>query len=236
MADQTEQPPVESGAPAEATPDVDPVDPGESTELDDAVAPGKDEDILSKKVTLADLSAKGATLYAHKNYEEAAEIFSEASVLQAEINGETAPENAEVLFHYGRSLFKVGQSKSDVLGGSAPDAKPPKGNALPKPAATGDKTADEKASSSKEDAADKGPSANKPLFQFTGDEHLDGSDDDDEVLRPTVLPSLHACTQLTTPRRHLRRETTRKRTRMISQRPLRSSTSHASATSSAWSS
>ncbi|KAF4504020.1 hypothetical protein G6O67_008642 [Ophiocordyceps sinensis] len=80
------------------------------------VAADDDQDIKSKRVTLADLSAKGSALYAHKNYEEAADIFSLASVLQAEMNGELDPDNAEILFHYGRSLFKVGQCKSDVFG------------------------------------------------------------------------------------------------------------------------
>lgn len=184
-------------ATSEQTPPVvednatEPIDQG--AEVTTLVA---DDDIKSRKVTLADLSAKGAALYAHKNYEEATEIFSKASILQAEINGETAPENAEILFHYGRSLFKVGQSKSDVLGGPAAaekrkpnsDTKPKKPANVTAPAKTEPERvtqegvgiiaeqhdADEEM---KDDAKDESGS-NKPLFQFTGDENFDGSDEE----------------------------------------------------------
>ncbi|KAK5987406.1 hypothetical protein PT974_11533 [Cladobotryum mycophilum] len=146
-----------------------------------------EEDIKSKKVTLADLSAKGTALYAHKKYEEATDIFSRASDLQAEINGETAPENAEILFHYGRSLFKVGQSKSDVLGGPAAAEKKTKAN----DGAPAKKSADTKAKKATQDAAgqsEKGadgegkdiPEGKKQLFQFTGDENFDDSEEDEE--------------------------------------------------------
>lgn len=170
-----------------------------------SIDPAHDDDLKSKKVHLADLSAKGTALYAHKNYEEAAEVFSRASIIQAEINGETAPENAEILFHYGRSLFKVGQSKSDVLGASAPKAEKKK-----KPA-NGKKKVDtkteeatqegegavaaEKASETDVKIAASEPGANKPLFQFTGDENFDDSADDEvRAARPisrhllTLLP------------------------------------------------
>ncbi|KAF7533605.1 hypothetical protein G7Z17_g13486 [Cylindrodendrum hubeiense] len=139
-----------------------------------------DDDIKSRKVTLADLCAKGTALYAHRNYEEATEIFSRASVLQAEINGETAPENAEILFHYGRSLFRVGQSKSDVLGGPAAsdNKKKANGDAKPKKPAAQTEAAKSKqdgAAEKKEEVTD----AKKPLFQFTGDENFDESDEEE---------------------------------------------------------
>ncbi|PHH85804.1 hypothetical protein CDD83_11143 [Cordyceps sp. RAO-2017] len=154
------------------------------------VAGDSDDDVKSKRVTLADLSAKGTALYAHKKYEDACDIFSTASILQAEINGETAPENAEILFHYGRSLFKVGQSKSDVLGGpppaavAAPTAEvPEKGAASTAAAAQVQKAVEaaaEKEHKEKNDdaAAD---DAKKPLFQFTGDENFDQPDDEDDA-------------------------------------------------------
>lgn len=201
MADAAEQiapvaKPDDATPVAEAAPETEAPAATAAEELD----PENDDDDKSKRVTLADLSAKGTALYAHKNYEEAAEIFSRASVLQAELNGETAPENAEILFHYGRSLFKVGQSKSDVLGGSAPapEKKKPatnaKANGQSKPAKpTEAKTEEEKVTQegvaivaadkdgeqSKDDAADKKAAENKPLFQFTGDENFDDSDDDE---------------------------------------------------------
>ncbi|KAL2171982.1 hypothetical protein VTG60DRAFT_1041 [Thermothelomyces hinnuleus] len=90
-----------------------------------------EETTKSLNVSLADLSAKGTALYAQKQYEEAAEVYAQAAEMQAEMNGEMNPENAEILFLYGRALFKVGQSKSDVLGGKAPEAKK---QAKPKPA------------------------------------------------------------------------------------------------------
>jgi HAT1-interacting factor 1 len=165
-----------------------------------------EDDVKSKKVTLADLSAKGAALFAHKKYEEASEVFSEASNLQAEINGETAPENAEILFHYGRSLFKVGQSKSNVLGGAAPAEKKPAAetNGKAKKAKQAEAAAGTAASSSSAAAAgsagttepakvedDAGPK--KPLFQFTGDENFDDSDDEDEVISEPLKYAAYIC-------------------------------------------
>ncbi|OAA53007.1 histone H1-binding protein [Cordyceps fumosorosea ARSEF 2679] len=143
-----------------------------------------EEDEKSKKVTLADLSAKGSALYAHKNYEAAAEVFSRASNLQAELNGELAPENAEILFHYGRSLFRVGQSKSDVLGGQAAgEAKKTKANGSSAAQASSSKlpTLDENVKEASAQASEKKEGdAKKALFQFTGDENFVDSDDSDE--------------------------------------------------------
>ncbi|APA11732.1 hypothetical protein sscle_08g065020 [Sclerotinia sclerotiorum 1980 UF-70] len=73
----------------------------------------------SAKVSLAEYCAKGTAEYAQKRYEDAVDHYAQASELQAEINGEMAPENAEILFLYGRALFKVAQQQSDVLGGRA---------------------------------------------------------------------------------------------------------------------
>lgn len=158
----------------------------------EAAAEDPEEDIKSKKVTLADLTAKGTALYAHKQYEEAAEVFSRASDLQAEVNGELAPENAEILFHYGRSLFKVGQSKSDVLGGTAAGAKANANGAAassklssskPKPAASEAQKVTQEGvaiAAEKKEGEENTTDAKKPLFQFTGDENFDDSDDEDE--------------------------------------------------------
>lgn len=179
VANVTEQ--VESATitPAVGTPNVD------TPNTDFLIA--NDQDPNSKKVTLADLSAKGAALYAHKNYEEAAEVFSRASILQAELNGETSPDNAEILFHYGRSLFKVGQSKSDVLGGTAAPEKKNKATETKakKPAQTeaekvtqeGVGIVAEQKEGEKKSEDIKGDK--KPLFQFTGDENFDESDDEE---------------------------------------------------------
>lgn len=160
-----------------------------------------DQVAYSLKVSLADLCAKAAMLYSQlKNYEEAAEVYARAAEMQAEINGEMDPENAEILFLYGRALFKVGQSKSDVLGGKAPETsedatkaakkekKEPKeaagsgiiakaigeGSAA---AAPNDPLASASSGATKEEAA--ALEAKKPLFQFAGDEEWDASDDEE---------------------------------------------------------
>lgn len=161
-----------------------------------------EEAALSLKVSLADLSAHAAAQYAQKNYDEAAELYAQAAEMQAEMNGEMNPDNAEILFLYGRALFKVGQSKSDVLGGRAPEPKPEKKAAKSKKqkkAATEEK--EEGSSSLIKDAveqATKGAQASiaeaakevahkdepnpekKPLFHFEGDENFDDSDKEDD--------------------------------------------------------
>ncbi|EGO60318.1 hypothetical protein NEUTE1DRAFT_115688 [Neurospora tetrasperma FGSC 2508] len=161
-----------------------------------------EEAALSLKVSLADLSAHAAAQYAQKNYDEAAELYAQAAEMQAEMNGEMNPDNAEILFLYGRALFKVGQSKSDVLGGRAPEPKPEKKAAKSKKqkkAATEEK--EEGSSSLIKDAveqATKGAQASiaeaakevahkdepnpekKPLFHFEGDENFDDSDKEEE--------------------------------------------------------
>ncbi|OAQ65793.1 histone H1-binding protein [Pochonia chlamydosporia 170] len=195
---------------SETAPETRPADEGTSTPTitegtpaatEDVATPmSRDEDPKSRRVSLADLSAKGTALYAHKQYEDASDIFSRASVLQAELNGETAPENAEILFHYGRSLFKVGQSKSDVLGGPAAAEKKKRSGAVagaskPAAAAAPAKTEAEKvtqegvaiaagqagdAAAKDEKAKESGPDEKKPLFQFTGDENFDDSSDEEQ--------------------------------------------------------
>lgn len=145
----------------------------------------------SIKVSLADLCAKGTAQYAHKNYEEAADMYAQASEMQAELNGEMNPENAEILFLYGRSLFRVGQSKSDVLGGKAGgEKKKPNGSAKPKKEPKKeeksqlDQIAEEGVAiiagqNGGAPKVEEGVEAKKPLFQFTGDENFEDSDDED---------------------------------------------------------
>ncbi len=160
------------------------------------------QDFNSMKVSLADLCAKGTAQYAHKNYLEAANLYAMASEMQAELNGEMSPDNAEILFLYGRTLFKVGVSKSDVLGGKASgEKKSSKSNGsggskekkekkeLPaiieeKPV---EKTAEESGAivaeqkNGEQKEEEKALDTKKPLFQFTGDENFEDSDDEEEV-------------------------------------------------------
>jgi len=77
----------------------------------------------SQKERLADLTARAMALYAVKKYEEAAELYSEATEIQVNVNGEMAEENADLLFAYGRCLFYVAQKTSTVLGGTAASAQ-----------------------------------------------------------------------------------------------------------------
>ena len=148
------------------------------------------------RVSLADLCAKGTSHYAHKQYEEAAEYFARAAELQAEINGEMSVENGEVLFLYGRSLFRLGQGKSDVLGGrSGGQEKKPKSKRkkeeVEKPKVDKETVTEagvaimaegvdkaEKEIKDEEEHKDDGPK--KPLFQFTGDENFEDSDSEGE--------------------------------------------------------
>ncbi|KAG6115805.1 hypothetical protein E4U13_002444 [Claviceps humidiphila] len=203
MAEQASDTRPADDAAATATPTVT---EGTPAATEGAATPiSRDEDPKSIKVSLADLSARGTALYAQRQYEDAAEVFSQASVLQAELNGETAPENAEILFHYGRSLFKVGQSKSDVLGGPAAAEKKPSAPAKAKAKASGktevqtsvisgmsvastDADRSENASEKKdgESPATKasGPEEKKALFHFEGDENFDHSSDEEQEEEP----------------------------------------------------
>ncbi len=139
------------------------------------------------KVDLADICALAASKYAHKDYEEAAELYARGAELNAELNGELSADNAEVLFLYGRSLFKLGQVKSDVLGGQGGEKKRPKKEAKAEKEA---KVAEEGVAiiaegvdeAEKEMKKEGDAPKSSGLFQFVGDDLLEesGSDDDDE--------------------------------------------------------
>ncbi|RMZ75794.1 hypothetical protein DV738_g5299, partial [Chaetothyriales sp. CBS 135597] len=72
---------------------------------------------------LTELKAKATAEYAVKHYRDAAELYSQATELQAEINGEMAVENADLLYAYGKCLFHLAQQTSSVLGGDAAAAQ-----------------------------------------------------------------------------------------------------------------
>lgn len=65
---------------------------------------------------LENLIAKATAKYAVKDYDAAAEEYSRAVELQAELNGEMSPRNADLLYLYGRCLYHVAVENSDVLG------------------------------------------------------------------------------------------------------------------------
>src|SRR5271156_3767717 len=87
-----------------------------------AAADEKTSDITPQE-RLTDLIAQATAAYAIKDYSPAAELYSQATELQAEMNGEMAVENADLLYSYGKCLYFVAVSNSDVLGGTAAGAK-----------------------------------------------------------------------------------------------------------------
>jgi HAT1-interacting factor 1 len=147
----------------------------------DVAAEGTKEQLnaLTKRAAAKDLI---------KDYNAAVELYSEATELQAKLNGEMSLDNADLLFAYGKALYNVAISKSDVLGSKVA------GKAQPDPVdqPTGSapiadnliKNAISSSGAKKEAKAQKVQSeenAKKPLFQFTGDENFDtDSDGEDE--------------------------------------------------------
>ncbi|KAL4960930.1 SHNi-TPR domain-containing protein [Aspergillus stella-maris] len=134
------------------------------------------------------LIERAAAKDAIKDYNAAAELYSEATEIQAKLNGELSLENADLLFAYGKALYNVAISKSDVLGSkvagkaqtqpepAAPKAAPVAENLIKDAVSTG---AAKRETKSRE--SELGNGQNKPYFQFTGDENFDtDSEDEDE--------------------------------------------------------
>lgn len=127
---------------------------------------------------LEELEKAAALQYSLKNFVAASDLYADAVELQAELNGEMAPENAELLFYYGRALYKVAIAKSDVLGNKvASEEKSKKTEKKAKKEVSGESS-----------AAAPGPPGDKKeetvkskaFFQLTGDENWDDSEDEDE--------------------------------------------------------
>ncbi|KAJ5528656.1 hypothetical protein N7527_002049 [Penicillium freii] len=148
-----------------------------------------------KRTQLDDLIARAAAKDATKDHDSASELYSQATELQAELNGELSPENADLLYAYGKSLYNVAVSKSDVLGSKvAGEQQPQSGTASStNTSSAGSKsTSDsivqdaiansmtEKSSSAKRADREPEPTESKPFFQFTGDENFVDSEDEDE--------------------------------------------------------
>lgn len=107
------------------------------------------------------LIAQANKAYALANYEEAADKYAQASEASSLEYGEDNPKNADVLFLYGRTLFKLAMQKSEVLGGGGGEV------AGSEPAAP--------------------PNSEKPprndKFSFEGD---DDADEDEEEVKPAA--------------------------------------------------
>lgn len=67
------------------------------------------------------LVLKGAKEYALQDYERATESFSDACQLFSELND--GADSPRLLYYYGRALYQVGVSKSDVFGSGKDDDK-----------------------------------------------------------------------------------------------------------------
>ncbi|MCJ1395143.1 hypothetical protein MMC18_008024 [Xylographa bjoerkii] len=145
---------------------------------------------------LKDLTAQATAKYAIKDYNAAAELYSQATELQAEINGEMSSQNADLLYVYGRCLYHVAVSNSDVLGSKvagdkreeakrpAKSKKTERGSAKIDERHGDDRVAEEIVAAVAvekrgQTAAEDGKHESKPYFAFTGDENFDDSDEDE---------------------------------------------------------
>ena len=148
-------------------------------------------------VDLAGIIAQATLKYSVKDYDAAAELYSQATELQAEINGEMSPENADLLYAYGRCLYHVAVKKSDVLGSKvagvdqAQSKEPRTKKAKKKPDSLealddqGKRVAEEVVAKVVEEKdgsvkPDEESEKSKPYFQFTGDENWDSSDNEED--------------------------------------------------------
>ncbi|PYI00481.1 hypothetical protein BO78DRAFT_355519 [Aspergillus sclerotiicarbonarius CBS 121057] len=155
-----------------------------STPLEDSSA--------KSRASLDELIKQAAAKDAIKDFNAAAELYSEATELQAKLNGELALDNADLLFAYGKALYNVAVSKSDVLGSkvageshaqpsNAPVERPSAGSTpttgiVQKAVSQG---LTQETSESQDTKAGDVPT--KPYFQFTGDENFDDSDSEDDA-------------------------------------------------------
>ncbi|KAJ5981637.1 hypothetical protein N7499_009311 [Penicillium canescens] len=147
-----------------------------------------------QRAQLEDLIARAAAKDATKDHNAASELYSQATELQAELNGELSPENADLLYAYGKSLYNVAVSKSDVLGSKVagdpqplPSSPPTKASSCAGSKSTGERIVKDAITNSKAQGSPSNkatskelePAGSKPLFQFTGDENFVDSDSED---------------------------------------------------------
>ena len=169
--------------------------PDDQTEPGEAAQPQEQPESES----LDDLLAQATAHYAQKDYKTAAELYSRATELQAEVNGEMSTQNADLLYLYGRCLYHVAVGKSDVLGSKVAGEKTqPDQQRASAAAAEGlgersngtsagaqQRASEEVVAAMATDAeegqkpSDPSASTSKPYFQFTGDENFDDSDEEE---------------------------------------------------------
>lgn len=149
------------------------------------------------RTQLRSLKAQATLKYSVKDYNAAADLYSQATELQAEINGELSSENADLLYAYGRCLYHVAVKNSDVLGSKVAGEKRDEGQK-----ASGSKKHKRREKVDEDDGQKRiaeevvtkvieskdgpiHPSAEADgesgqYFQFKGDENFDTSDEDEE--------------------------------------------------------
>ena len=150
--------------------------------------------INDQQARLQELITRAAAKDAIKDFNAAAELYSEATELQVELNGEMSLDNADLLFAYGKALYNVAVSKSDVLGTKVAGESHVQSNDAAADSSTSDgpsSTSDNLIQSAVANGlAEKDTGANekklpenkqsKPFFQFTGDENFDESDSEED--------------------------------------------------------
>ncbi len=146
-------------------------------------------------------TTEAAHHYAIKDYTTAADLYSEATELQTQLYGEMAPQNADLLYAYGRCLYHVAVGNNDVLGGGVAGegegGKNKRKRKAPKVEGLGAHRVEEGAEAVEQEQLARGVGGNadgstitpqgqgkkeesKPYFQITGDaEEWDDSDSDD---------------------------------------------------------
>ncbi|KAF2445469.1 hypothetical protein P171DRAFT_386021 [Karstenula rhodostoma CBS 690.94] len=137
-------------------------------------------ELPATKEKLDELTQAASLQYSLKNFSAAADHYADAAEIQSKLNGEMAPENAELLFNYGRALYKVAIAKSDVLGTRVaqeekkkPKAKKVKEETILAEGSTATNGAP--AAAGKEQTVE-----SKPFFQLTGMENWDDSDEEED--------------------------------------------------------
>ncbi|KAL8805510.1 MAG: hypothetical protein Q9223_004853 [Gallowayella weberi] len=154
----------------------------------------------NRPLELEDLIAQATLKYSVKDYDAAAELYSKATELQAELYGEMAASNADLLYAYGRCLFHLAVQSSDVLGSKIAGEKQQVGPHLPHNSQrkkcvakvdektefdtrVGGETVAQHLDSNGVSAKSGGgqPQKGRHYFQFTGDESFDDSEDETEA-------------------------------------------------------
>ena len=149
------------------------------------------------RTQLRSLKAQATLKYSVKDYNAAADLYSQATELQAEINGELSSENADLLYAYGRCLYHVAVKNSDVLGSKVAGEKRDERQKAPGSKKQRERENIDEADGQKRIADEvltkvieskDGPiqpraeadGASGQYFQFKGDENFDTSDEDEE--------------------------------------------------------